>query len=175
MNRQQKENTVESLEQKFAQSQAAFFVNCQRMTVLQMEELRGILNGKNSELKVAKNRLVKLALKGMPGSETLSPMLKGQSAVVFAQKDFTAVAKVLFDFSKDNEVLEIFAGCGESQIFDKSAVAKLAKLPSREVLLAQLCCVMNAPVSSFVNVLRQHLIKALLTLKAIADQKAQNS
>lgn len=146
MNRQQKDSVIQDLSQKFNSSEAAFIVRCQGLSVGQLHELRMKLETKDGELKVAKNRLVKLAIAGNAQCGDFSPLLTGQTAVVFAKADFTGVAKILHDFSRKHEDLEIVAGCCESQLFDKKGVIALAKIPSREVLLARLCGVLNAPV-----------------------------
>lgn len=155
MNRQQKDNVIQELSQKFASNQAAFIVRCQGLTVGELHELRVKLEPKEGELKVAKNRLVKLAVAGSADCKTLSPMMTGQTAVVFAKSDFTGVAKVLHDFARKHESLEIVAGCCESQLFDKQGVVALAKVPSREVLLSRLCGVLQAPVAKMAYVVAQ--------------------
>ncbi|MBP6891972.1 50S ribosomal protein L10 [Candidatus Babeliales bacterium] len=155
MNRQQKEKLVQELNVKFDQNEASFVVHCQGMTVAQLHELRLNLAKKDGELKVAKNRLMKLAIANFSECANLNAQMKGQTAVVFAKADFTGVAKVLYDFAKKNEELQIIAGCCEAQLFDKAGVAKLAKIPSREVLLAQLLGVLNAPIVQFACVINQ--------------------
>ena len=171
MNRQQKENVIQGLGDKIVNSEAVFVVNCQGMTVSQVQELRFALDDKNSEIQVAKNRLIRIAIQDKPECNLLSDKLVGQNAIVFANSDLTGTAKVLFDFSKDNEELDIIAGCYAAKLLDPKSVAALAKLPSREVLLAQLCGVMNAPVTGFVVVLKQLVVKMLLVMKAIAEKK----
>ncbi len=146
MNRQNKENVIQDLSQKFSNSQAAFVVKCQGLSVGQLHELRMKLEVKDGQLKVAKNRLVKLAIANNGKCLDLGPSMVGQTAVVFAQQDFTGVAKVLHDFSRANEELVIVAGYCESQLFDKQGVVSLAKIPSREVLLSRLCGVLKAPI-----------------------------
>lgn len=155
MNRQQKDNVIQELSQKFVENQAAFVVKCQGLSVGELHQLRINLEKKDGELKVAKNRLVKLAISKHADCDALTPVMKGQTAVVFAKKDFTGVAKVLHDFSKKHELLEIVAGCCESQFFDKQGVVALAKVPSREVLLARLCGVLQAPIAKLAFVVAQ--------------------
>lgn len=155
MNRQQKEKLVQELHEKFAQNEASFVVHCQGMSVAQMHDLRVKLAKKDSELKVAKNRLVKLAIGQAASCATLEAEMTGQTAVVFAKSDFTAVAKILRDFERKNEELKIVAGCCEAQLFDKAGVARLATIPSREVLLAQLCGVLQAPIAQFTWLVNQ--------------------
>lgn len=155
MNRQQKANLVQGLSEKFLTTEASFIVNCQGMTVAQIQNLRLALEAKNSEMQVAKNRLVRIAIQGKVESDILREKLVGQNAIVFAKSDLTGTAKVLHDFAKANEELKIVAGCYDSRLLDKAAVIVLASLPSREVLLARLFGTMMAPVTALAIVLKQ--------------------
>ena len=162
MKKQQKQAAIENLEARFSNSQAAFLVNYQGMSVAQLKTLRFALDDKGGSLKVAKNRLAKLALKDVSNCHGLDSLLVGQLAYVFSKGEITSVAKVLVDFAKKNDKLKVVAGCSESKIYDAKSVAVLASLPSREVLLSQLCGVLNAPVVLFA-----------LAIKAVAEKKAQ--
>ncbi len=155
MNRLEKNELVQELHGQFLHNNAAFLVNYQGLTVDQLQTLRFALAEKESSLKVAKNRLVKIALLQADADNGLQESLKGQLAVVFAKSDLTGVAKVLADFAKKNTALKIVAACGDKQLFDAQAVERLAKIPAREVLLAQLCGVLNAPITSFVVAIDQ--------------------
>ena len=161
MKKQQKQAAIQSLESQFTTSQAAFLVNYQGLSVAQLKKLRFTLEDKGGSLKVAKNRLARIALKDISSCQGLEPLLKGQLAYVFAQGEITSVAKVLADFAKENEHLKIVAGCAESKVYDARSVVVLGSLPSREVLLAQLCGVLNAPVVQFA-----------MAIKAIAEKKS---
>jgi large subunit ribosomal protein L10 len=172
MNKQEKQDVIKSLEAKFAASNGSFLVECQGLTVPQMQNLRGELYDKGAQVYVAKNRLVRIAVENSAECNDLSQYLKGQLAVVFAESDVTGVAKVIDVFAKENEKFQVVAGCCEKQILDAAGLKVLAKLPSREVLLAQLMGVMQAPTVSFVVVLRQLIVKLLLTLKAIEAKKS---
>ncbi|MBP6869504.1 50S ribosomal protein L10 [Candidatus Babeliales bacterium] len=162
MKKHQKQSAIENLETRFASSQAAFLVNFQGMSVAHMKALRFALDDKGGSLKVAKNRLARLALKDVSKCHGLDALLKGQLAYVFAQDEITSVAKILTDFAKKNDRLKIVAACSDSKIYDAKSVAILGSLPSREVLLSQLCGVLNAPVIVFA-----------LAIKAVAEKKAQ--
>jgi len=162
MKKQQKQAAIDNLESRFTASNGAFLVNYQGMTDTQLKELRSELDSKGGSLKVAKNRLAKLALKSVSKCHGLESLLVGQLAYVFAQDDITSVAKVLSTFAKTSGKLKVVAGCSESKIYDAKSVAILGSLPSREVLLAQLCGVLNAPVILFA-----------LAIKAVAEKKAE--
>lgn len=170
MNRQQKDTVIQELSQKFSANEAAFVVRCQGLSVGELHDLRVKLEQKEGELKVAKNRLVKLAIAERTDLQAFSPVLTGQTAVVFAKQDFTGVAKVLHDFSKKHESLEIVAGNCESRFFDKQGVVALAKVPSREVLLARLCGVLQAPIAKLAFVVAQ--VSAQKSGTASAEQQS---
>ncbi len=161
MKKQQKQAAIENLEARFSSSQGSFLINYQGMSVAQLKTLRFALGDKGGSLKVAKNRLARLAVKNVSSCQGFDSLLVGQLAYVFAQGEVTTIAKILVDFAKKNEKLKVVAGCSESKIYDAKTVAILASLPSREVLLAQLCGVLNAPVVQFA-----------LAIKAVAEKKA---
>ncbi len=169
MNRQQKSDVVQSLSEKFNAAEASFVVNCQGLAVQQMQELRLSLGAKNSELCVAKNRLVRIAIEQNPAVVILKDALVGQNAIVFAKSDLTAVAKILYDFAQANEELKLVAGTYSSRLLDKNAICSLAKLPSRDILLAQLFGTMKAPITGLAVVLQQIIEKQNTAEDAVAN------
>ncbi len=170
MNRQQKTSLIQGLSDNFQSIEASFIVNCQGMTVSQIQELRLALAAKNSKLQVAKNRLVRIAAQGNPEALLLIDKLVGQNAIVFAKTDLTGTAKVLYDFAKKNEELKIVAGCYSSRLLDKETVGVLARLPSRDILLAQLFGTMKAPITALVVVLKQIMEKSLEAQSPIGEK-----
>lgn len=170
MNRQEKSLFIERLKQDFSSSEAAFLVSYKGTSVSKLESLRKDLRSKGARLQVAKMRLVKRAVEGLD-SEVVSPMLQEQLCLVFAPNESPDIAKVLADFAKKNESLSLVGGCLGAKGLDKDAVMALAKLPSREQLLAQVCGTLQAPISGFVSVLSQQLSRLVNVLDAIAKQK----
>lgn len=171
MNRQQKESLIETLKDDFSGAQASFLIGFQGLSVAQMQTLRREIRAKGGKLKVAKNRLVRRAINELDGVCDLSGHLKNQLGVVFASDAFTDVAKVLADFSKDHPALNLVIGCLESELIDKEKISQLASLPSRDVLLAQVCGTLKAPVSGLANVLNMLMLKLLWTLRQIGEKK----
>ena len=166
MNRQQKELLVNTLKGDFKNSNASFLVMYKGLSVVKMQELRRGLKASGGKLKVAKDRLVKLAIKEIPEAKDLTPFLKDQVGIIFSTGDATGVAKVIYNFAKENEQLGIVAGSFESKIVDKDFVKLIASLPSREVLLAQICGTLNAPITQFTVV-----VNALLTKLSSGDEQ----
>ena len=173
MNRQQKESVVELLQKDFLANKGTFFVNYSGLTVSQMQQLRRDLRKKGGALKIAKMRLVKRALADVSGVHELVAHCKNQLGVVFAYdaNEVSGIAKALSDFSKKNEALGLIVGCVDAQLLDKMGINRIASLPSKEVLLAQLCGTLNAPLTSFICGLNSMLVKLLVALKEIEKQK----
>jgi large subunit ribosomal protein L10 len=173
MNRQHKEEIVQELHADFAGSTGAFVVGVQGLTVGQMQKLRVALRQQGGKLKVAKARLMKRAAEDISGPENLKPSLKGQIGLVFAMKEAPAVAKVLHDFSKENGSFKLIGGCIDTMMLDSVSIVRIATLPSREVLLAQVCGTLKAPTTGLVSVLSAVLKSPLIALKQIEEQKKQ--
>jgi large subunit ribosomal protein L10 len=174
MNRQQKELVVELFHKDFSTNKGSFFVDYAGLSVAQMQQLRRQLRSKGGSLKIAKMRLVKKALATVEGSSVLLSHCKNQLGVVFVHdaSEVSGIAKTLNDFSKKNVALGLVVGCLDAQLLDKVAIARIASLPSREVLLAQVCGTLNAPLTSFVHVLNAMTQRLLVALKEIEKQKA---
>ena len=171
MNRQEKAAVVESLREGFTKSQASFLVGFKGLSVEQMQILRKNLRAKGGNLRVAKARLMKRAATDLPEAEAMLPYFKEQVGVVFAPDGPAAIAKVLSDFAKENEAMSIVVGCLESVLLDQDAVKRIASLPSREVLLAQVCGTLKAPITGLACALNMLQLKLLWTLKQIEQQK----
>jgi len=159
MKRTEKAQVIDSLAQDFSDNKAAFVVGYKGLTVSQMQTLRSELRGKKGTLKVAKGRLMKRSLPNA-AAQDLKPYLKDQIALVFVKDEATPVAKVLFEFSKNNQALKLLAALTEGNVVNEQGIVEIASLPSRAELLARLCGVLNAS-----------LIKLMLTMQAIAEQK----
>ena len=171
LNREQKISLIASLRSDFSSAQASFLVGVKGLSVAQMQILRREICAKGGRLRVAKNRLLKLAIADVDTVCALEGYLKEQVGVVFAADEFTQVAKVLFDFSKSNPALSLVVGCLESGLIDKEKIVLLAALPSKEVLLGRMLGAMQSPTTGLVFVLNGMMLKLMWALKRIADQK----
>ena len=173
MNREEKELVVQGLKEKISQSEASFLINCRGLTVNQMQQLRRQLYEKNGSLKVAKARLMKRAVDGVDGVDGLTDYFRDQVGLVFADQEATEVAKVLRDFSKRNNSLELVAGYFDDQVLVAEHVARIASLPSREVLLGQVAGVLKAPITKLANVLHVMPSRLALALKQVEEKKQE--
>ncbi len=172
MNRQQKELVVQLLRERFSESPASFIVGYKGLTVNQLQQLRSALRQRGAALKVAKARLMKLAVGDLEDSQTLTPYLKDQIGIVFVSNKSPAnVAKVLNDFAKDHGSLRVVGGTVEGSFVDTAAISRIASLPSKEVLLAQLCGTLKAPLYRLAFVLNMQIAQLPAVLRQIAEKK----
>ncbi len=172
MNRQQKSLTIESLRDAFSHNAASFLVRYQGLTVKMLQQLRKELKAKGGSFKIAKARLMKRAVQDVSNAQDLVPYFKDQVGVVWSEKPSPEVAKVLNDFAGNNQQLQVIVGCLGGQILSQQQVIALAKLPSREVLLAHLCGTLNAPMSGLVRVLNMLIVRLLYVLNQVAEKKS---
>lgn len=173
MNREEKEQIIESLKDTFEQSKSAFLVGYKGLTVKELQTLRRQLKAQGGSLKVVKARLMKRAASQVSSAKILEPYFREQIGLVFASDESPAVAKVLHDFAKQHESFALVAGSVGAQLLDNQAIVRIANLPSREVLLAQLCGTLKAPVTGLVSALNQVPLRLLWALNQYAQQKQQ--
>jgi large subunit ribosomal protein L10 len=176
VNRKQKETVVENFEKLFGESGAAFLVNYKGLDVNEMQLLRGELRQDDALLKITKARLMKIAvqnkLSDVDSVGDFQSFLKEQVGVVFSPSNrVPSIAKKLVKFSKDSEKLQIISGIFEKKILSRSDIGFLATIPPREVLIAMLIRTMQAPLVSFITLLKQLIIRFLYVLKEIEKQK----
>lgn len=175
MNRQQKEHVVETLKHDFENNQASFLVGYKGLNVAQVLQLRKSLRQQGGSFKVAKVTLMKRVVHDIPSVEQLMPYFKDQVALVFAHQESPAIARILNDFAKENHQLTILAGCLDSKFLSKDNIKVLAHLPSKEVLLAQVCGTLKAPITGLAFVLNMLILRLAFVLKKIEEKKASGS
>lgn len=156
-----KKQTVTEIADKLRDSKSTIVVDYRGLTVGQVTELRKQLREAGVDFKVYKNSLTRRATEQV-GLEGLNEHLTGPNAIAFSAEDVVAPAKILNDFAKKNEKLEIKAGVIEGNITSLEDVKALAELPSREGLLSMLLSVLQAPIRNLA-----------LATKAVADQKEE--
>ncbi|WP_082789144.1 50S ribosomal protein L10 [Desulfolucanica intricata] len=169
--KQEKQAMVQMIQEKMQSSKSAILVDFRGINVAALTELRNKLRETNSEFKVAKNTLVKIAVNNI-GLKGLDSYLEGPTGIAFGYDDPVAPAKVLNDFTRTNKNLEIKAGVLEGQVIDQEGVKGLANLPSREVLLAKVLGGMQAPLYGFANVLQANIRNLVYVLEAVRKQQA---
>ncbi|KXH80778.1 50S ribosomal protein L10 [Sporosarcina sp. HYO08] len=156
-----KQALVGEIADKFKSAASVVVVDYRGLTVGQVTELRKQLREAGIDFKVYKNSMTRRAAEAT-GLEGLNEHLTGPNAIAFSNEDVVAPAKILNDFAKQNDKLEIKAGVIEGAIASQEDVKALAELPSREGLLSMLLSVLQAPMRNFA-----------LATKAVAEQKEE--
>lgn len=168
--REQKNNIIKDLADKFRKSKAVVFSDFKGLTVKDMTDLRRELRKEGVSFDVVKKTLINVALKDA-GIEMDVKKLEGQIAVAVSGKDEVAAAKIIAKAAKANENLKIAGGLLGVKELSVEEIKSLAKLPSKEELLGKLVGTLNAPVSGFVNVLAGNLRGLVTVLKAVSEKK----
>lgn len=148
----QKEQTVSLINEQLANAQAVFLTNLIGVSSNDSNAIRKKVRDANGKVFITRNTLFKLAAKGTAAESLLSD-LKGTNAVAIALDDAPGVAKALYDAGKENELVTLKQGILDGKELDSKEIEALAKLPSKEVMLATLLATFQAPVSSFVRVI----------------------
>ena len=146
MPRPEKVQAVADIKEKIEASEAVFLTEYAGLSVGQQQALRRGLRASEAEYKVVKMTLARLAVNEL-GLDDLDPLLSGPTALAFAAGDPVTVAKTLSEFAKENESLVIKGGVMGREFLTTEKVLELAKIESREVLLAKLAGAMKAPMS----------------------------
>ena len=170
MARPDKEAAVKELEEEFSKAKSMVMTDYIGLDVAEMTELRDKLRDAGVDYKVVKNTLAKIAAKNSDLSE-INDFFRGPTAIAFGIEDVVSPAKILDEFAEDHEVLEIKGGYLNGQVISKEKVESLAKIPSREELLAKAFSSMKAPISGLVNVLSGNMRNLVSVLSQIKDQK----
>ncbi|TFD99330.1 50S ribosomal protein L10 [Jeotgalibacillus sp. R-1-5s-1] len=158
---EQKKQLVTEIQEKFQSSASSVIVDYRGLSVAEVTELRKQLREAGVEFKVYKNSMTRRAAEAA-GLEGLSESLTGPNAIAFSAEDVVAPAKILNNFAKNHEALELKAGVIEGNVASLEQVKALADLPSREGLLSMLLSVLQAPIRGLA-----------VATKAVADQKEE--
>ncbi|MBZ9572180.1 50S ribosomal protein L10 [Patescibacteria group bacterium] len=168
LTRQKKQKILEDLKEKIGKQKAIVFVGFSGLKVRNLFDLRERLKKADSGLIVARKTLLRLAFKNydLDISQGIEKF-REQLAVVFGFKDEILPAKIAYQFSLENKNLKILGGYFEGKFREAEETISLAKLPSREELLAKLLNSIASPISSFINVLEGNLRNLVFVLSAI--------
>jgi large subunit ribosomal protein L10 len=158
---EQKKVIVDEITDKLKSSVSTVVVDYRGLSVAEVTELRKQLREAGVDFKVYKNTMTRRAADAAELSG-LNDALTGPNAIAFSNEDVVAPAKILNDFAKKHEALEIKAGVIEGSIASVEDIKALAELPSREGLLSMLLSVLQAPIRNLA-----------LAAKAVADQKEE--
>ncbi len=168
--KEQKKKAVKKLNEKIKEQTTMLFVDFSGLKVQEGLDLRRKLEEVDGEMKVAKKTLIQIALDKNNLEKNIEEM-KGEIALVFGYKDEIAPAKVIYNFTKENENLKILGGFFENEFQDREKFIELAQLPSKEELLGRLVGSISSPVKGFVRSLQYNLKGLVFALDAIKNNK----
>ena len=146
MARPEKIAVVEEIRTKLAEADAAVLTEYRGLTVPELAALRASLRGSDTEYKVFKNTLARLAVEDS-GLDGVAAMFEGPVAIAFVRGDAASAAKALRDFGRTNPALVLKGGLLGDRIITSVDIEALAELPSRDALLAQVAGVFQAPLT----------------------------
>ena len=170
MDRAQKEQLVDELGQIFESSGVVVVSHYEGLTVAEMQDLRGRMRDAGGSVRVAKNKLAKIALEGKPCA-SIATHLTGMTVLTFSE-DPVAAAKVTQGFAKDNDKLVILGGAMGETALDPAGVKAVSELPSREELIASIAGCIGAPASNIAGAIGAPASNIASILSTIEEKAA---
>lgn len=170
LTRSQKEQVVSEVAEQAQSAKSAVFVDYRGLTVSDVRELKKKLREVGGTFRVVKKTLI-ARMAQRAGIEIDESVLDGQVAVVFSQEDEVAAVKAVSEFAKANKKLRILGGVLEKKMLLAASVEALAKMPSKQEMLARVVGTIQAPISGFVRVLGGNLQGLVTVLRAVSEKK----
>jgi len=166
LTKEQKKKIIEDLKEKIDKQKSMVFVAIANLKTKDIIDLRKRLKEKDCLLFVAKKTLLKIASQKKNLLIDIKK-LEGEIALIFGFKDEISAAKISYQFSLENKNLKILGGIFEDEFIDVEKVIALAKIPSKQELLARLVGTISSPISGFVNVLQGNIKGLIFVLNTI--------
>lgn len=174
MDRAKKESFVVQLQERIDRAPVLYLTDFSGLNVKAMTELRSSLRATGAEYMVVKNRLAKRVFAESDTLPDITESLVGPTGFVFGYEDAAAAAKALSDFAKEHDEKPAFKlGVMENQILQPEQVEKIAKLPPREQLLAELAGALEAPMAALAAALGAKLQETAGLIDALKEERAQ--
>jgi large subunit ribosomal protein L10 len=172
--REAKEQAVGKLTDELGRIKLAVMTDYRGLTVSEVEELRAALRAEGISYRVTKNTLLRLAASQSDALKAIDPAaFKGPMALAMGFDDEVAPARVIFQYAKDHEALEIVGAItGDGQVLSAAEVKALATLPTRDQLIAQVVGTIAAPLTGFVGVMSGNVRSIVNVLNALSEAKA---
>ena len=170
MDRGQKEVVVAELGQIFADSGVVVVAHCEGMSVAEMTDFRLRLKQAGGSVRVAKNKLAKIALQGTPGA-SMGDLLKGMTVLAYSE-DPVAAAKAVDEFTKTNKKLVVLGGAMGATPLDEAGVKAVAAMPSREELIASVVACIGAPAGNLVAAIGAPASEIAAILTTLEEREA---
>ncbi|MBP7241523.1 50S ribosomal protein L10 [Amaricoccus sp.] len=170
MDRAQKEVVVGELGQIFADSGVVVVAHYEGLSVAEMTDFRSRLRQAGGGVRVAKNKLAKIALKDTP-AERMGDLLKGMTVLAYSQ-DPVAAAKAVEAFTKDNKKLVVLGGAMGATPLDEAGVKAVASMPSREELIASVVACIGSPAGQLVSAIGAPAADIAAILTTLEEREA---
>lgn len=171
MVKQSKIDKVKELAELFSDKEAVIFTDHTGLKAQDAVGVRDKLVEAGSSLLIAKNTLSSMAAKEVFKDIDIEEIFQGPTSIVTCEKDVIETIKILVDFSKELETLKIKAGILENQLLNTADMSRMAKLPPRDQLIAQVAVALNSPISKLVNTLNALTTNLVMVLEAVRMQK----
>lgn len=170
-----KEQAVDTLSSELGRIKLAVMTDYRGLTVREVEDLRAALRQEGISYRVTKNTLLRIATQNNPALKDIDPAtFNGPMALAMGFDDEVAPARVIFQFAKKHDALEIAGAItGDGQVLTAAQVKALATLPTREQLLAQVVGTIAAPLTGFVGVMAGNVRSIINVLNALSEAKAE--
>ncbi len=166
---QSKQEVVADLKERVSKAGFALVSDYRGMTVTELTELRNRLRGSKSDCKIAKNTLMKIAVKDTNLAE-LESLFKGPSALLLSYGEPTECAKIYVEYIKEIEKGEVKGGVFEGKLLTKEQVRTLATLPSKDVLLGQIAGLLTASAAGVVGIFESLIRDIALLAEEVAKK-----
>ncbi|WP_371170945.1 50S ribosomal protein L10 [Aliiroseovarius sp. 2305UL8-7] len=170
MDRAQKEKVVEELGQIFESSGVVVVAHYAGLTVAEMQDLRSQMREAGGSVRVAKNKLAKIALEDKPAA-SIADLLTGMTVLAYSE-DPVAAAKVMDGYAKTNDKLVILGGAMGENALDTAGVKAVAAMPSRDELIASIVGCIGAPASNIAGAIGAPASNIASILSTIEDKAA---
>ena len=164
---------VKTIKDSVSDNKSVFVFSYSKLSSPKFSELRKDLRKAGASVRVTKSALARLALKELK-QEPLAEKIEGQTAFVWSSDDAIAISKILMKFSKEIETLKVRGGILDESLLAVEDIKTLSELPSREVLLAQLLGILQAPVSRLLGAFNAKSRELLSILKQYSEKKGGN-
>jgi large subunit ribosomal protein L10 len=168
--RDEKTAVINELSERLAAASLGVVTEYRGLTVAQLNKLRRELQNVGASYRVSKNTLTRRAIKETTFAK-LDELLRGPTGLVTTGKDPVAVAKILVRFAEQNDKLKISGGVLDGEPLAAAGISALAKLPSKEVLIAQLLGLLQAPASQLLRTIQEPGASLVRLLGAIEKSK----
>ncbi len=175
LTKEDKKTVVEELSKAFSTSTLVLLTDYRGLSVSEMQDVRKKLRDVNARFKVAKNTLLRLALKKAEIDKAIPESIALPTAAAYTSDDPIRVMKVIVDLEKRMEKPKVKFGILEGEFIDADKVKEYAKLPPKEVILAQLVGSVSAPLYGLIQVLAGILRKPIYVLNAIKENKGKQN